>query len=116
MKNKKLFEAAKRVIPGGVNSPVRAFKAVGGDPVFIKRGIGAYLYSEDGKKYLDFVGSWGPMLFGHAPDGLIRAISKKIKDGTSFGAPTKEETQLAEAICSFFPSIWPLAISTLRKP
>jgi len=105
MDNKTLFKRAQKVIPGGVNSPVRAFKAVGGDPIYIKRAKGAYLYGEDGKKYLDFVGSWGPMLFGHAPDGLIRAISKKIKDGTSFGAPTKEETQLAEAICSFFPSI-----------
>ncbi len=105
MKNKKLFEAAKKVIPGGVNSPVRAFKAVGGSPVFIKRAKGPYLYGEDGKKYLDFIGSWGPMFFGHTPDGLIRAISKKIKDGTSFGAPTKEETRLAEAICDFFPSV-----------
>jgi len=105
MTNKKLFERAKRVIPGGVNSPVRAFKAVGGDPVFIKRAKGPYLYSEEGKKYIDFIGSWGPMLLGHAPDGLIRAISKKIKDGTSFGAPTKEETTLAELIQEFFPSI-----------
>ncbi len=105
MNNKKLFEAAQKVIPGGVNSPVRAFKAVGGVPVFVKRAKGPYLYSEDGKRYLDFIGSWGPMLFGHAPDGLVRAVSKKIKDGTSFGAPTKEETQLAEAIRDFFPSI-----------
>ncbi len=105
MNNKKLFEAAKKVIPGGVNSPVRAFKAVGGTPIFIKRAKGPYLYGENGKRYLDFVGSWGPMLFGHAPKGLIRAISKKIKGGTSFGAPTKEETQLAEAIRGCFPSI-----------
>lgn len=105
MNNKKLFEAAKKVIPGGVNSPVRAFKAVGGAPVFIKRAKGPYLYGENGKRYLDFVGSWGPMLFGHAPQGLIQAISKKIKDGTSFGAPTIGETQLAEAICEFFPAI-----------
>lgn len=105
MKNKKLFEQAKKVIPGGVNSPVRAFRAVSGDPIFIKRAQGAYLYGEDGKRYLDFVGSWGPMLFGHAPAGLIRAISKKIKNGTSFGAPTQDETRLAEAVCSFYPSI-----------
>lgn len=105
MNNKKLFEAAKKVIPGGVNSPVRAFKAVGGSPIFIKRAQGPYLYGEDGKKYLDFVGSWGPMLFGHAPKGLIRAVSKKIKDGTSFGAPTADETRLAEAVREFFPAI-----------
>ena len=105
MNNKKLFMQAKQVIPGGVNSPVRAFKAVGGEPVFVKRAKGPYLYSEEGKRYLDFVGSWGPMLFGHAPAGLIRAVSKKIKDGTSFGAPTQAETQLAELIHEFFPSI-----------
>lgn len=105
MKNEKLFAAAKKVIPGGVNSPVRAFKAVGGTPVFIKRAKGPYLYSEEGKKYIDFIGSWGPMLLGHAPEGLIRAVSKKIKDGTSFGAPTKEETLLAELIQDFFPAI-----------
>lgn len=105
MTNKKLFERAKRVIPGGVNSPVRAFKAVGGAPIFIKRAKGPYLYGEDGKRYVDFIGSWGPMLLGHAPEGLIRAVSKKIKDGTSFGAPTKEETVLAELIQEFFPSI-----------
>ncbi len=105
MKNEKLFAAAKKVIPGGVNSPVRAFKAVGGAPVFIKRAKGPYLYSEEGKKYIDFIGSWGPMLLGHAPEGLIRAVLKKIKDGTSFGAPTKEETILAELIQEFFPSI-----------
>ena len=111
MNNKKLFEAAKKVIPGGVNSPVRAFKAVGGTPIFIKRAKGPYLYGEDGKKYLDFIGSWGPMLFGHAPNGLIRAISKKIKDGTSFGAPTMGETKLAEAIIEFFPSIQKLRLT-----
>ncbi|HCM42664.1 MAG TPA: glutamate-1-semialdehyde-2,1-aminomutase [Candidatus Omnitrophica bacterium] len=103
MKNKILFEAAKKVIPGGVNSPVRAFKAVGGSPIFIKRARGPYLYSEEGKRYIDFIGSWGPMLLGHAPRGLIQAVSKKIKDGTSFGAPTKEETYLAELIREFFP-------------
>lgn len=105
MRNKKLFRAAQKVIPGGVNSPVRAFRAVGGDPVFIRKARGPYLYDEEGKRYTDFIGSWGPMLLGHAPQGLIRAVTKKIKDGTSFGAPTKEETELAELICGFFPSI-----------
>lgn len=105
IKHSQLFHAARKVIPGGVNSPVRAFKAVGGNPLFISKAKGAYLYAEEGGKYLDFVGSWGPMLLGHAPAGLIRAVSNKIKNGTSFGAPTQDETRLAEMIKDFFPTI-----------
>ena len=100
-----LFKRAQKVIPSGVNSPVRAFKAVGGDPVFVKRGKGPYIWSEDGKRYLDFCASWGPMIFGHAPDGLIREVTKALKNGTSFGAPTAKEVELAEKISKLIPSM-----------
>ncbi|WP_423909574.1 glutamate-1-semialdehyde 2,1-aminomutase [Candidatus Spongiihabitans sp.] len=105
MKNSELFEKAKKVIPGGVNSPVRAFKAVGGDPVFINRGKDAHLIAEDGKEYIDYVGSWGPMILGHADKNVIQAVQKQCESGLSFGAPTVLETEMAELICARLPWI-----------
>ena len=101
----KLLERARKVIPGGVNSPVRAFGAAHCDPPFIVRGKGAYLYDEDGHAYVDYVGSWGPMILGHAHPKVLEAIESAAKGGTSFGAPTRGEIQLAEKICGILPSI-----------
>ncbi|HUQ65578.1 MAG TPA: glutamate-1-semialdehyde 2,1-aminomutase [Flavitalea sp.] len=100
-----LFERAQRSIPGGVNSPVRAFKSVGGTPVFIKNAKGAYLYDEDGNSYIDYINSWGPMILGHAYDPLITAIQEKVKDSTSFGTPTELEIVVAELIKSMAPNV-----------
>jgi len=104
-RSKALFEEAKRRIPGGVNSPVRAFRGVGGDPVFFARANGAYLYDVDGNDYVDYVGSWGPMLLGHARPEIRAAIEDALKDGTSFGAPTEREVRFADAICRAVPSM-----------
>ena len=101
--NQKLFEQAKRVIPGGVNSPVRAFKSVGGAPVFIRRAEGAHVFGEDGKRYIDYVGSWGPMILGHADRRVVKAVAETIPNGLSFGAPTIAETRMAELICERLP-------------
>lgn len=101
----KLFRAAKKYIPGGVNSPVRAFKAVGGTPVFFKKAKGAYLYDTEGKKYIDYVGSWGPMILGHAHPDVIKSVKKAAGHGLSFGAPTGIETQMAQKICELIPAI-----------
>src|SRR3989338_8115965 len=103
--SQKLFQRAQKHIPGGVNSPVRAFRAVGGTPRFIEKGKGAYLWDVDGKRYLDFVMSWGPLILGHADPKMVRAVSNQVKKGTSFGAPTANEVKLAELIKSAFPSI-----------
>ncbi|MEO8720919.1 MAG: glutamate-1-semialdehyde 2,1-aminomutase [Ginsengibacter sp.] len=100
-----LFSRAQKSIPGGVNSPVRAFKSVGGTPLFIKSGKGAYLFDEDGNKYIDYINSWGPMILGHAYEPVIKAIQEKSKDSTSFGAPTRLETDMAELIKSMAPNI-----------
>ena len=100
-----LFETAKQVIPGGVNSPVRAFGSVGGSPVFINRAKGAYLVDEDGKRYIDYVGSWGPMILGHADDRVIDAVKHQAELGLSYGAPTILETQMAQKICETLPWI-----------
>lgn len=100
-----LFEQAVKVIPGGVNSPVRAFKSVGGSPLFIERGEGAYLYDVDGNRYLDLVNSWGPLIFGHADPTIIAAITDAAQRGTSFGAATEGEVQFAEEICTAVPSV-----------
>jgi glutamate-1-semialdehyde 2,1-aminomutase len=100
-----LFEQAKSVIPGGVNSPVRAFKAVGGDPIFFERAEGPYLYSSAGKRYIDYVLSWGPMIAGHAHPDVIAAVTEKVKSGLSFGAPTEIETELASEVIKLMPSI-----------
>lgn len=99
------FERARKTIPGGVNSPVRAFKAVGGEPVFVQRAKGAYLFDIDDKRYVDYVLSWGPMLLGHADDDVLAAVRSKLEAGLSFGAPTEIETELAEAICDILPSM-----------
>ncbi|MBP6498145.1 MAG: glutamate-1-semialdehyde 2,1-aminomutase, partial [Campylobacteraceae bacterium] len=101
-KSTKAFQKAQKVIPGGVDSPVRAFKSVGGTPLFIKKGEGAYLVDIDGNKYVDFVQSWGPLIFGHADKTIEKAVIKAVKNGLSFGAPTKVETKLATLICSMF--------------
>ncbi len=105
MNNKSLYAKASELIPGGVNSPVRAFKGVGGDPVFVKRGKGAYIFDTDGKRYTDYVLSWGPLALGHTHPAVIEAIEKAARDGTSFGAPTELEVELAELVVSQFKSI-----------
>lgn len=104
-KSEILFKEAQKYIPGGVNSPVRAFGQVGGTPIFFKKGIGAYLYDEDDNKYIDYVGSWGPMIAGHAHPHVIEAVTVTAKEGLSFGAPTAIETRLAEKILSMIPSM-----------
>ena len=100
-----LFNEAKKYIPGGVNSPVRAFKSVGGSPVFASRANGAYVYDEDGNKYIDYISSWGPMILGHAHPKVVRAISETAKNGTSFGMPTTLETDLAKLSLSMVPGM-----------
>ncbi len=99
------FARAKQLIPGGVNSPARAFGAVGGEPLFIARGQGAYLFDIDGNRYLDYVGSWGPMILGHAHPEVVEAIARAARNGTSFGAPTEAESELAELIIEAVPSV-----------
>ncbi|MGB5611176.1 MAG: glutamate-1-semialdehyde 2,1-aminomutase [Sedimenticolaceae bacterium] len=99
------FELAQRHIPGGVNSPVRAFKGVGGDPVFIDSAAGPYMFDPDGKRYIDYVGSWGPMILGHAHPDVIEAVAEVIHKGLSFGAPTELETRMADRVCELMPSI-----------
>jgi glutamate-1-semialdehyde 2,1-aminomutase len=103
--SQKLFARAARVMPGGVNSPVRAFKAVGGGPRFIARASGAYITDVDGNTFIDYVGSWGPMIHGHAPRGLVSALSRQARLGTSFGAPSPLEVDLAELVRSLVPSM-----------
>ena len=99
------FERACRVIPGGVNSPARAFGAVGGNPPFMKRAEGAYLWDIDGHQYIDYIGSWGPMILGHGNPQVLKSVSDTLYDGTSFGAPTEREAQIAELVASVVPSI-----------
>jgi len=105
MTDKTLFEHSRKVIPGGVNSPVRAFKSVGGDPVFIRRARGPYIYDCDDREYIDYVGSWGPMILGHAHPDVVRAVRDTAAHGLSFGAPTELETRMAEKICELVASI-----------
>jgi glutamate-1-semialdehyde 2,1-aminomutase len=100
-----LFEGAKKFIPGGVNSPVRAFRAVGGNPLFIKSAKGAYLYDEDGNEFIDLINSWGPMILGHANPGVEQAVREALSGSPSFGAPTAREAEMAELICSLVPSV-----------
>lgn len=100
-----LFSEAQKVIPGGVNSPVRAFKAVGGDPIFVERAAGAYLYDEDGNQFIDYINSWGPMILGHAYEPVVEAISKTARKGTSFGMPTEIETKIAKLAVEMVPNI-----------
>ncbi len=103
--SQQLFSRAQLSIPGGVNSPVRAFKSVGGTPVFIKSAKGAYLYDEDGNHYIDYINSWGPMILGHAYEPVVNAIKEKASDSTSFGAPTRLEVDMAELIKSMVPNV-----------
>ena len=103
--NETLFERARKVIPGGVNSPVRAFRAVGGTPRFVKRAEGAYFWDANGKKYIDFIGSWGPMILGHGHPAVLEAVQKAALDGFSFGAPTEREVELVEALLKLVPSM-----------
>ena len=103
--NSSLFERAQRVIPGGVNSPVRAFRAVGGTPRFIQRAAGAYMWDAEGRRYIDYIGSWGPMILGHGHPAVLDAVHRAALDGLSFGAPTEREIELAEAIIHLVPSV-----------
>lgn len=104
-KSQSLFDEAQKTIPGGVNSPVRAFKSVGGTPLFIERAEGAYLYDADGKRYIDYVGSWGPMIAGHANAEVIEAVKAATDKGLSYGAPTEIEVTISQKICDILPSI-----------
>ena len=104
-RSKKLFQQAQKVIPGGVNSPVRAFKSVGGSPIFIKHALGAYLIDEDDNQYIDYISSWGPMIIGHAHPEIINAINDQSRKGTSYGIPTELETKMANLLVSLAPNI-----------
>ncbi len=104
-RNALLFERARRLIPGGVNSPVRAFKAVGGTPRFVQRAQGAYFWDADGQRYIDYIGSWGPMILGHGHPAVVEAVQKAVLEGFSYGAPTEREVELAEEIVKLVPSI-----------
>jgi len=105
MSNQSLFERAQRVIPGGVNSPVRAFRAVGGTPRFIARAEGAFMTDSEGRRYIDYIGSWGPMILGHGHPAVLEAVTRAAREGLSFGAPTEREIELAEEILKLVPSI-----------
>jgi glutamate-1-semialdehyde 2,1-aminomutase len=104
-KSIQLFERAQQSIPGGVNSPVRAFKSVGGTPLFIKNAKGAYLYDADGNEYIDYIASWGPMILGHAHESVVKAIQEYAGYSTSYGAPTELEIEMAELIISMVPNV-----------
>ena len=104
-KSESLFEKAQRHIPGGVNSPVRAFKGVGGTPIFFKAGEGAYLIDEDDRRYVDYVGSWGPMILGHAHPDVIKAVQEQAANGLGFGAPTRIEIEMADKVCDIMPAM-----------
>src|SRR5271155_2628232 len=104
-KSEDLFACAQKLIPGGVNSPVRAFRGVGGSPLFIVRGKGSHIFDADGNEFIDYVGSWGPLLLGHAHPAIVQAVSEALQSGTSFGAPTEREIELAELISEIVPSI-----------
>ena len=103
--SERIFSRAQQLIPGGVNSPVRAFRSVGGSPPFIARGEGSHIYDVDGNQYIDYVGSWGPLLLGHRHPVILDAVREALESGTSFGAPTEREVEMAEAICSAVPSL-----------
>jgi glutamate-1-semialdehyde aminotransferase len=103
--SKRLFAHAKNFIPGGVNSPVRAFRAVGGEPIFIKKADGAFIHDEDGNAYIELINSWGPMLLGHNSPLIREAVIRAMEDGTSFGAPTAREVEMAELLVRMVPSL-----------
>ena len=104
-RNEALFERARRIIPGGVNSPVRAFRAVGGTPRFVQRAQGPYFWDADDRRYIDYIGSWGPMILGHGHPAVVEAVQRAVRDGFSFGAPTEREIELAEAIAAVMPGL-----------
>ena len=104
-RSNELFAAAQKHIPGGVNSPVRAFKGVGGDPIFFSKAKGPYVYDEDDNQYIDYVGSWGPMIVGHAHPDVLKSVQETMQNGLSFGAPTELETQMADKVCELVPSM-----------
>ena len=104
-KSQAAFARAKQLMPGGVNSPARAFGGVGGEPIFIDRAEGAYLFDIDGNRYIDYIGSWGPMILGHGHPAVVEAVEAAIRRGTSFGAPTEAENELAELVIEAVPSI-----------
>ena len=104
-RSERLFAAASRILAGGVNSPVRAFRSVGGTPIFIERARGAQIEDADGRTYIDYVMSWGPLIHGHAPRDLVKALSRAAARGTSFGAPTELETRLAQRVALLMPSL-----------
>ncbi len=104
-KSKELFQRAQQSIPGGVNSPVRAFRSVGGTPLFIRKAKGSYLYDADGNKYIDYIASWGPMILGHAHEQVVKAIQERAAYSTSFGAPTELEIEMAELIIEMVPNV-----------
>src|SRR5271156_4334134 len=104
-RSEELFACAQKLIPGGVNSPVRAFRGVGGSPLFIARGEGSRIYDADGNEYIDYVGSWGPLIMGHRFPPVLQALRETLEIGTSFGAPTERETELAQLIADCVPSI-----------
>jgi glutamate-1-semialdehyde 2,1-aminomutase len=101
--SRKFQKRAEMMIPGGVNSPVRAFRAVGGDPLFVVRGLGSHIWDADGNEYIDYIGSWGPLILGHAAPVIIEALGSAMRNGTSFGASTPAELDLAEVVISAFP-------------
>ena len=103
--NKTLFERSQKVIPGGVNSPVRAFKSVGGTPIFFKKGLGSKLWDEDDREYIDYINSWGPMILGHAHPEVLKAVQEASFDSLSFGAPTRRELEMAELLVKLMPRI-----------
>src|SRR5690349_15029204 len=104
-RSQSIFERARAVIPGGVNSPVRACRSVGADPVFVAQGDGAYITDADGNRYIDLIGSWGPLILGHAHAEILDAIAEAMADGTTFGAPTEVEVRFAEAMTEAFPAM-----------
>ena len=104
-KSEALFTEAQKYIPGGVNSPVRSFRSVGGTPPFIARGQSARVWDVDGNEYIDYLGSWGPLVLGHSHPAVVEAIKKSAESGTSFGAPVEQEVELAKIICDQLPSV-----------
>ena len=115
-KNQALFERSQLAIPGGVNSPVRAFRSVGGTPRFIERAQGPYFWDADGQRYTDYIGSWGPMILGHVHPEVLEAVQRVLANGFSFGAPTEAEIEIAEEICKLVPSIEQVRLYLIRPP
>jgi glutamate-1-semialdehyde 2,1-aminomutase len=103
--NQQLFDESREFIPGGVNSPVRAFHSVGGTPLFFQRGQGAYVWDADGRRYTDYVGSWGPMIVGHCHPDVVKAVQDAAAQGLGFGAPTASELEMAKLLCKLLPSL-----------